>query len=170
MTQDKIIIGIDPGTIITGYGIICVSDRGVKTIDYGCIKPPANQLLSDRYLIIYDSLLELLIEYKPTVMAIESQFVHKNVQSALKLGGAKGAAIIGAKKHGLKIFGYSPTEVKQTITGTGKASKQQLQSAVARFLNLKELPQPYDAADALAIALCYARASEGSLFTHTKEI
>ncbi|MDB6081116.1 MAG: ruvC [Chlamydiia bacterium] len=166
--SEHIIIGIDPGTRVTGYGVIALSGRKMKTLDYGCIRPPPDALLSDRYLVIFESLEELINTHKPTVMAIETPFVSKNIQSALKLGTAQGVAIMGAKRKQIKVFGYSPRAVKCSIVGTGKASKEQLQGAVARYLNLSELPRPYDAADALAIALCHIQGMQNSLSRYLK--
>ena len=165
---EEIIIGIDPGTRITGYGVVAVSGNTMRALDYGCIRPPVNALLSDRYFIIYESLQELFSLYKPTQMAIETQFLYKNAQSALKLGTAQGVAIISAKKNNMRIFGYAPTHVKSSMVGTGKASKQQLQQTVARYLNLTTLPQPQDAADALAIAICHLTLRNNKLFSQTK--
>ena len=170
MSGETIIIGVDPGTVITGYGIIVQGKHGLQVVDYGCIRPPASTLLSERYLIIYESLVELLQQYEPIEMAVETQFVHKNVQSALKLGMARGCAVIGAKQHKLKVYEYAPNEVKAAMTGTGKASKQQMQGAVARFLSLPKLPEPYDAADALAIAICHAHRRTNRLFNPAKEL
>lgn len=163
--QEHIIIGIDPGTRVTGYGVISVSQSGrvLKALDYGCIRPPPNALLSDRYLIIFESLEELIEQHKPTVMAIETPFVSKNMQSALKLGIAQGVAIMCAKRKKIKVFGYSPRLVKCSIAGTGKASKDQLQGVVARTLSLTAYPEPQDAADALAIALCHIQGMQNSL-------
>jgi len=163
--KETIIIGIDPGTRVTGYGVILSSGGTLKALDYGCIRPPPEGLLSDRYLIIHDSLQELLEMHSPHEMAIETQFVHKNVQSALKLGSAMGVALIPAKRRGIRVFGYSPRSVKCSIVGTGKASKEQLQGAVARYLKLTSLPKPQDAADALAIAICHAHCMQSQLST-----
>jgi len=157
---ELIVIGIDPGTRVTGYGIIKIVGSQCHPVDFGCIRPPANYALSDRYEIIFDSLTQLLDRFSPTEMAIETQFIQKNAQSALKLGIAMGCALIAAKKQKLKVFGYSPREVKCFIAGTGKASKEQLQTAVMRFLSLKSPPSPYDAADALGIALCHINRPE----------
>jgi crossover junction endodeoxyribonuclease RuvC len=154
--SEKIIVGIDPGTVVTGFAFIACRNNQIDVLDFGCIRPPSQKLLSDRYLIIFEDLDKLFSKYGPNEMAIETQFVHKNVQSALKLGSAQGAAIIQAKKHQLKIYGYSPTEVKRAITGTGKAHKTQLQGAVTKLCGLKEYPKPQDAADALGIAICHA--------------
>lgn len=166
--DEKIIIGIDPGTKVTGYGVIVSSKNKMRALDYGCIRPPQNALLSERYLIIFESLQELLILHNPTEMAIETQFVYKNPQSALKLGTAQGVAIIAAKKNNLRIFGYAPKAVKSGIVGTGKASKDQLKGACARFLNLSEHPKPQDAADALAIAICHANVKQNNFLSQLK--
>ena len=156
MTLSKIIIGIDPGTRITGYGIIEVIGTVYRPIDYGCIRPPANLKLSDRYLILFNAIDELMQKYQPHALSVETQYVEKNVQSAIKLGMARGMAIIAAKRHGLSVFEYAPTKAKLAIVGTGKASKEQVQGMVKMLLSLKELPTPEDAADALALAICHA--------------
>ena len=166
--EEKIVIGIDPGTQITGYGVIAISKKRIRALDYGCIRPPRGALLSERYLIIFEGLQELLTAHNPCEMAIETQFVYKNPQSALKLGTAQGVAIIVAKKNNLRVFGYSPRAVKNGMVGTGKASKEQLQGACARFLNLAELPKPQDAADALAIAICHANTQTNSYLSTLK--
>lgn len=163
MSKKKIILGIDPGTRITGYGIVEVEGRNYKVLDYGCIRPPVKAKLSDRYFIIFESLAELFELYTPTEMAIETQFVYKNAQSALKLGIAQGVAILQAKKNNIKIFGYSPREVKCAICGTGRAGKEQVQGAISRAFCLKSYPEPQDAADALAIALCHGEVSQNIL-------
>lgn len=151
-----IIIGIDPGTQVTGYGIIEVNGSNIRAIDYGCIRPPPLLKLTDRYLIIYNGLEELLDRYQPQALAVEMQYVHKNVQSAIKLGMARGIAIIAAKRKGVSIFEYAPTKAKSAVVGNGRASKQQVQGMVKVLLNLVEVPTPEDAADALALALCHA--------------
>lgn len=163
-----IIIGIDPGTRITGYGIIGLNGNKYSAIDYGCITPPPTAKLSERYLILYDALENLLQRYTPQVLAVEAQYVGKNVQSALKLGQARGVAIIVAKRMGMPIYEYSPTSVKKAV-GSGKASKIQVQELVKMLLGLSVIPEPYDAADALAIALCHANAAS-YLQTSNREI
>lgn len=155
-----IIIGIDPGTQITGYGIIKVHGTGMQAIDYGCVRPPAKMKLSDRYLVLFNALEELLLKYEPAALAVETQYVHKNVQSAIKLGMARGMAIIAAKRRGLLVYEYAPTKAKMAVVGNGAASKQQVQGMVKLLLNLKEVPQPEDAADALALAICHANAQK----------
>lgn len=155
-----IIMGIDPGTTVTGYGIIKIEGSTYLPIDYGCIRPPRNLKLSDRYLIIFNGLEELLQRYKPAEVAVETQFVQKNVQSAIKLGMARGIAILAAKKQGLPVFEYAPLKAKKAVVGTGKADKQQVQWMMKNLLNLASIPTPEDAADALALAICHAQASK----------
>lgn len=151
-----IIIGIDPGTRITGYGIIQLQGTHYKVIDFGCIKPPASDKLTDRYLALFEGLDQLLEQHQPETLVVETQYVNKNVQSAIKLGMARGIAILAAKRKGLSVFEYPPTRAKQAVVGTGSASKAQVQQMVKVLLNLKEIPWPEDAADALSLAICHA--------------
>lgn len=155
--NEELILGIDPGTIISGYGLIKVVGRKYVAVDYGCIRPPANNKLSDRYLIIFNGIEELLDRYLPHAMAVETQYVHKNVQSAIKLGMARGIAIIAAKKRGIPVFEYVPSKAKQAVVGNGSASKAQVQGMVQMLLDLAEPPYPQDASDALALAICHAQ-------------
>lgn len=152
-----IIIGIDPGTIITGYGIIAVDDGVCRAIDYGCIRPPSGHKLSDRYLVIFEAVEALLERHRPQALVVETQYVSKNVQSAIKLGMARGIIVLAAKRKGVPVFEYAPTKAKSAVVGTGKASKHQVQGMVKLLLNLAEVPTPEDAADALALALCHAQ-------------
>lgn len=154
--EENVIIGIDPGTRVTGYGIIRLKGNSYQLIDYGCIKPPANLKLTDRYHIIFEGLDELLHKHQATSLTVETQFVQKNIQSALKLGMARGVVIVAAKRKGLPVFEYTPMQAKKAVVGNGRASKSQVQSMVARLLSLSSLPEPEDAADALAIAICHA--------------
>lgn len=158
-----IIMGIDPGTLVTGYGVIVVNGSTYRAIDYGCIRPPHGLKISDRYLIIYNGIEELLMRHKPQSVVVETQYVQKNVQSAIKLGMARGIAIVAAKRHGSAVFEYAPTSAKRAVVGSGKASKQQVQHMVKILLSLQEIPQPEDAADALSLAICHAQASHFNL-------
>jgi crossover junction endodeoxyribonuclease RuvC len=151
-----IIIGIDPGTKDTGFGIIEIVGNGYRVLDYGRIRTPSSIKLTDRYLIIYESVTELLEKYQPDVLVVEAQYVHKNVQSAIKLGMARGVIIVAAKKKKMEVFEYYPTQAKRAVVGNGAASKKQVQGMVQRLLNLAEPPEPEDAADALALAICHA--------------
>ena len=167
---NKIIIGIDPGSRVTGYGIIAISNGSFEPIDYGCIRPPTKYMLSDRYHAIFEGLQSILERYTPDEMALETPFINKNAQSALKLGIAMGTALLAAKGFNIKVYGYSPREVKCFIAGTGKAAKFQIQNTVSRLLSLKSPPTPHDAADALAIALCHASTPVSTFTTKTREL
>lgn len=151
------IIGIDPGTAITGYGVIEVRGNDYVAIDYGCIRPPRTLKLSDRYLVIFNAIEELLEKYSPSVLSIETQYVAKNPKSAITLGMARGVAIVAAKRKGLSIYEYAPSKAKSAVVGNGGASKEQVQGMVKMLLKLAVLPTPADAADALALAICHAQ-------------
>lgn len=157
------ILGIDPGTIVTGYGIIKCQGNTYQAIDFGCIKPNPKSELHERYLCIHLSIDELIEKYSPDSIAIEAQYVNKDPQSALKLGKTLGAIIIAALKRNIKVEEYYPTSVKQAVTGRGSASKEQVQGMVKYLLNLSSIPEPKDAADALAIAICHAQKSKSFL-------
>ncbi|MCU7924223.1 MAG: crossover junction endodeoxyribonuclease RuvC [Candidatus Thiodiazotropha sp. (ex Dulcina madagascariensis)] len=148
------IIGIDPGSRITGYGLI--ESDGLRSVNltYGVLRLDGDAL-PPRLGEIFAGVSKLIDEYRPDVMAIEQVFVAKNPSSALKLGQARGAAICAAVSHGLAVAEYTPTRIKQAIVGTGRAEKAQVQHMVQRLLGLQEKP-PLDAADALAVALCHA--------------
>lgn len=157
--ESTIILGVDPGTKVSGYGIISLKDHHYIPIDYGCIRPSPHFKLSERYLVIFDSIEELIEIYHPTAVVVELQYVYKNAQSALKLGMARGAVMIAAKKNRLPIFEYAPTVAKRAVVGNGSASKYQVQGMVQKILKLSSPPHPEDAADALALAICHAQAA-----------
>lgn len=156
--EDVVILGVDPGTIVTGYGVVSLKKNTFSLLDFGCIRPPAKYKLSDRYLIIYEALLELCSRFNPDDVAIEMQYVKKNVQSAMKLGIARGVVIIAAKQAKKRVFEYAPSKAKLAVTGSGNASKPQVQGMVQRLFLLEQPPSPEDAADALAIAVCHGHA------------
>ncbi len=156
----EIILGVDPGTIVTGYGLLKKTGPKIEVLDYGCIKPPKKDLLSDRYLILHDSVYALIEKWSPQSLSIESQYVAKNVLSAMKLGMARSAIMIAAKRKGIPIYSYAPSKAKLAVTGSGSASKEQLQAMIKQLLGLATLPTPLDASDALALALCHAHASK----------
>lgn len=153
---DRIILGVDPGTIVTGYALIGAMGRNIQPIDFGCIRPPKKALLSARYHVLYQSLLHLIHLHKPSEIAIETPFISKNPQSALKLGGALGCAIIAAKENSIPIFGYAPREVKKGITGAGDSSKEDVEAILCAMLRLKGHFR-LDATDALSIAVYHER-------------
>ncbi len=151
--KNPVILGIDPGTVITGYGII---DGDSQPLDFGCIRPPIKLSLEARYKIIFDAIEELIEKHQPGAIAVESQFVMKNVQSAIKLGMAKGMAYLAAARKGIPIYEFAPKRAKQAVVGTGNATKFQVQKMIQSLLRLPQIPEPEDAADALALAICCA--------------
>ncbi len=152
----KIILGIDPGTRCTGYALVIVEKGQITPLDFGCIRPPAQAPLNRKYLIIFNALEELIEAHAPDAVAIETQFVQKNVSTALKLGMARGMAILAAEKRDIPLFEYTPKKAKLAVAGTGNASKEQVQQMVQLILRLSSPPTPQDAADALALAVCHA--------------
>lgn len=152
------IIGIDPGTVVTGYGIIECTGSSYRALDFGCIRPPARLKLSDRYLIIFEGIEELLQTHCPDILVVETQYVRVNVQSAIKLGMARGMAILAAKRKRMNVFEYTPSRAKRAVVGNGSASKYQVQNMVTRLLNLSTKSIPEDASDALSLAICHAQA------------
>jgi crossover junction endodeoxyribonuclease RuvC len=150
------VIGIDPGTGIVGFGIIDVKNVHERTlIDAGVITTPVNTPLPERLVTIHENIVELLDEYKPGAMVIEQLFFAQNVTTAMGVAHARGVIIMEAQKRGLEIVERTPLQIKQTLTGYGKAHKKQMQEMVKIILKLKEIPKPDDCADALAAALCY---------------
>ncbi len=152
---DKIILGIDPGTSIMGYGIIHVQKKEMKLITFGVIHLSKIELHPDKLKRIFDRVVQLIEEYKPDEMAIEAPFFGKNVQSMLKLGRAQGVAIAAALHHNIPFEEYSPKKIKQSITGNGNASKEQVAAMLLRTFSIKELPTHLDATDGLAAAVCH---------------
>ena len=148
------ILGIDPGSQITGYGVIETTKGRSRYLDSGCIRTTAEQTLARRLKIIFESIGLLIQEAQPDEIAIEQVFMHRNADAALKLGQARGAAICAAAVAGMSINEYAPRAIKQAVVGKGGAAKEQVQHMVCAILSLKEQPQA-DAADALAVALCH---------------
>ncbi len=150
-----IILGIDPGLIVTGYGIIETIGNKNDIIDYGTIMPARTDNLSLRLNTIYKDLSYIIDKYKPSIMAIEEVFYGKNVKSALLLGHARGASMVCAANNGMLVFEYSARKVKQSMTGNGAAHKSQVQYMISKEFNINNDNFPLDASDALAIALCH---------------
>ncbi|MDP3268661.1 MAG: crossover junction endodeoxyribonuclease RuvC [Legionella sp.] len=155
-----IILGIDPGSRITGYGIIRELNRKIEYIDSGCIRTSPDEELSHKLLQIYDGICHLMDHYSPGEVAIEQVFMHQNPNSALKLGHARGVAMVAAASHRVKVNEYSAREIKQTVVGYGAAEKDQVNHMVVHLLGLNSAPQT-DAADALAIAICHSHMRNG---------
>ena len=151
-----IVMGIDPGTRITGYGVLCVDGNRYRHIDNGCIVPSASDEMPKRLMAILSKLEELLITFEPDALAVERVFFAKNVASALALGQCRGLALAAAGRQGIPVHEYSATQIKQAVTGYGRSGKEQIQKMVRMLLRLPEVSQS-DAADALAIALCHAQ-------------
>ncbi|MDH5547583.1 MAG: crossover junction endodeoxyribonuclease RuvC [Gammaproteobacteria bacterium] len=149
------ILGIDPGSRVTGFGIIRQEGQQLYYVNSGCIRTQNDNFIA-RLGEIYEGVQHIVKTYKPQTVAIEKVFVKKNVESALKLGQARGAALCPCVLEGLEVSEYSPTQIKRTVVGVGRASKEQVQHMVMRLLRLSETP-PSDAADALAIALCHVQ-------------
>jgi crossover junction endodeoxyribonuclease RuvC len=149
------VIGVDPGSLKSGYGIIEERQGTLIVIDYGVIRTTPNTPLAQRLLQISTRIRELIEHYTPQEFAIEDLFVAKNAKSSLKLGQARGAILLTAAQAGLYIAEYTPLEVKQSVVGYGRADKLQVQHMVKAILGLKTIPKPDDAADALAIAICH---------------
>jgi crossover junction endodeoxyribonuclease RuvC len=154
-----ILLGIDPGSRITGYGIIEVGKRQHKYIASGCIRLKSKQSYENLQ-TIFASLMQILNEYQPHEAAIEQIFMHRNPGSAIKLGQARGVAIVAATQKGLTVAEYSARQIKQSVVGYGAAKKEQVQHMVCTLLNLSGNPQA-DAADALAVAICHANSRVG---------
>lgn len=158
-----LILGIDPGSRITGFGVVRDTGRGCEYVASGCIRT-GDGALHDRLQIVYRGVREIIRTHGPVTMGIEQVFMARNADSALKLGQARGAAIVAAAEEGLEIAEYTATQVKQAIVGSGGADKQQVQMMVMHLLKLVQKPQ-IDASDALAIALCHAHHRQ-SLIPH----
>jgi crossover junction endodeoxyribonuclease RuvC len=154
--DSSIIFGVDPGTLITGYGIIQKTKNKLKAIDFGCIRPPPKKELQNRYWIIFQGLEHLITLYSPTAICVETQFVKKNVQIAMKLGMARAIVLLLSAKYKIPLFQYPPRKAKLAVVGSGSASKVQVQNMVKVLLGLDKIPTPEDAADALSIAICHA--------------
>lgn len=155
MIEDKIILGIDPGTTVLGYGLIHVKNKKISLINFGVIHLKKLPTHPDKLKRIYDRLDGIINEFKPDEMAIEAPFFGKNVQSMLKLGRAQGVSIAAALRHNIPFEEYTPRRIKQAITGSGQASKEQVASMLQKLLEFKEIPKYLDATDGLAVALCH---------------
>lgn len=152
------ILGIDPGSRITGFGLINIDGSKLSYVESGCIRTGGGEF-PERLKIIFEEMVIVIENFNPDLVAIERVFMHRNPDSALKLGQARGAAICAAVTQGLKVSEYSPAEIKKATVGKGNASKDQVQHMVKALLNLPGTPQE-DAADALAIAICHANTGE----------
>lgn len=166
----KVILGIDPGTVVMGYGLLKAEKGKFELLSMGVVRlnkfPDHNEKLKR----IYERVQGLIVEYKPDMVAIEAPFFGKNVQSMLKLGRAQGVAIAAAMNNGLNVTEYSPKKVKQSISGNGNASKEQVALLLQRMFNIEQVPSFLDATDALAVAVCHFNQSKtvGAQASHSR--
>lgn len=148
-------LGIDPGTAIMGFGLVESSPRGLKAVEYGCLRTSKNLSPHERLLKLHSELEEIMNDLKPEHVAVEKLFFCSNSKTALSVGEARGIVLLSAAKARLTVSEYTPLQVKLAVTGYGKAEKKQVQQMVKVLLKLKEAPKPDDTADALAIAICH---------------
>jgi len=157
------IFGIDPGSERTGYGCVATDGSRHRLLTCGALTPPPRASLPDRLLVIHTGLTDLFSEYKPDCVAIENIFHARNVRSALRLGHARGVALLAASAAGVQIVEYTPAEIKRAVVGFGRAEKPQVGHMVKMLLGLSEAPSPHDAADAVAVAICHIHSSTGAI-------
>jgi crossover junction endodeoxyribonuclease RuvC len=149
-------IGIDPGTATTGYGLVRETQEGdLVTVDYGVILTPSDMGLPPRLALLYKKLNEILLLHRPDTGAVEKLFFQRNVRTAISVGQGRGVALLALAQVGIQVGEYTPMEVKQAVVGYGGSDKHQVQQMVRMLLSLDEVPQPDDAADALAVAICH---------------
>ena len=163
-----IILGIDPGYAIIGYGVLEYSNNHFKVLGYGAITTKAGTPFNERLEIIYRELDLIMTQYKPDVMAIEKLFYNTNAKTVIDVAQARGVIVLTAQLHGLEIAEYTPLQVKQSVVGYGRAEKKQVQEMMRIMLKFDEIPKPDDTADALALAICHAHTS-GSLVRKLKK-
>ncbi len=154
-----IILGIDPGIAIVGYGVIKYTGNQFKVIDYGAITTPAGMQLPQRLKMIYQDIQNLTQQYNPQVMAVEELFFNTNVKTAIAVGHGRGVVMLAGANAGIEVHEYTPLQVKQAVVGYGRAQKAQVQQMVKVILRLNEIPKPDDVADALAVAVCHAHSA-----------
>lgn len=150
-----LVLGIDPGTATTGYGLIKYETGRQTVIDYGVISTPANMEMALRLCRINKEIDELITKYSPDVAAVEQLYYQKNSKTVITVAQGRGVVLMTAANRGIEVAEYTPLQVKQSVVGYGKADKNQVQFMVQKILNLKEMPKPDDAADALAVAICH---------------
>ncbi|MBR1925289.1 MAG: crossover junction endodeoxyribonuclease RuvC [Clostridia bacterium] len=152
-----IILGIDPGYGLVGFGVIEKNGGNINVLDFGCISTSKDDKLSRRLEIISDCMHQLLDKWKPDEMAIEKLFFNKNVTTGIPVAQARGVILLSAQERNIPIYQYTPQNIKMALTGMGKADKKQMQFMVKTVLGLREVPKPDDAADALAVAICHSQ-------------
>lgn len=156
MTTERVTIGFDPGTARLGYGVLRGEDP-VEVVDFGVLETAPSIAMPERLRLLYDGVRAILRTYSPSECAVERLFFARNVTTALSVGQARGVVLLAVAQAGLAVIEYTPAEIKQAVSGWGKADKNQMQEMVRLLLNLDEVPYPDDAADALAVALCHVQ-------------
>lgn len=151
-----VILGIDPGYAIMGYGLVEATGGNVKVLDYGVIETTPKSTFPERLNRLYDGMKLLLAQFRPNHVAFEELFFYRNVSTALQVGAGRGVSMLAVQQEGVPLYEYTPMQVKLSVTGNGHADKKQVQHMVRALLTLKETPRPDDAADALAVAICHA--------------
>ncbi len=154
--SDLIILGIDPGYAILGYGVLEVHERGMKPVDFGVIETTAGVPFPERLEKLYTGTKQLLMMFKPECVVFEELFFYRNTTTALQVAAGRGVAMLAAQQTGVPLYEYTPMQIKLSVTGDGHADKKQMQQMVKLLLSLKSVPKPDDAADALAAAMCHA--------------
>ncbi|WP_273887549.1 crossover junction endodeoxyribonuclease RuvC [Rubrobacter naiadicus] len=160
--RGRVILGVDPGTATTGWGVIRQNGNRVRYVQHGAITTPSEWEMPRRLNRLFEGVSELVKGYRPDAVAVEELFFNTNVTTAITVGQARGVVLLACHRAGVGIYEYTPLQVKQTITSYGRADKRQVQEMVRTLLNLREIPRPDDAADGLAIALCHAFTSRMS--------
>ena len=156
-----IILGVDPGTLVTGYGVLETDGHTIRVLEYDAVKNRSDRSLPLRLRAIYETLCRVIERTHPDEFAIETAFYGKNAQSALKIGHARGVSMLAAVTHEIPTAEYSPREIKKAVVGNGAASKEQVQTSIRKFLRLKDTPALFDTTDALAVALCHLQRRQG---------
>jgi crossover junction endodeoxyribonuclease RuvC len=151
------ILGIDPGTVVMGYGVIESDGDTIALVDFGAIKVPEKAAIGERLSLLYNELTKVIKKHRPDAVAVESPFISKNVRSAMAIGRAQAIAILAGANCKLDVCEYPPAKVKQAVAGYGTADKEQVQEMVRLQLNLRKAPTPTDASDALAVAICHVQ-------------
>ncbi|WP_407307910.1 crossover junction endodeoxyribonuclease RuvC [Desulfosporosinus sp. SB140] len=151
-----IILGIDPGTAIMGYGLIEQQGNRLKALAYSCWRTPAHTPLAERLLLLYNQISPFLIETRPDHVVVEELFFNRNTTTAIAVGQARGIVLLAGAQQGIPVYEYTPLQVKQAVVGYGRADKIQVQQMVKGLLGLEKIPKPDDTADALALAICHA--------------
>ena len=162
-----VILGIDPGYAIVGYGVLQYDNNKIKVLDFGAVTTPAGMDFPARLHVIYQDLSCLCQKYHPDAMSIEKLFFNTNKKTAVDVAQARGVILLSAQANGAEIFEYTPLQVKQSVVGYGRAEKKQVQEMTKQLLGLSAVPKPDDTADALALALCHAHSS-GSVYRNIR--